>query len=93
MALAGLLEHWRGEEEELWSMAILTTSANSLVRPLHDRMPVIIGPRDLDPTLHDPAALAPLLAPFPTEELMAYRVDPRVGSPRADDPSLIDSVQ
>jgi putative SOS response-associated peptidase YedK len=97
MVLAALLEHWRGEEEELWSMAILTTSANSMVRPLHDRMPVIIAPQDyatwLDPALHDPATLTPLLAPFPAEELMAYKVDPRVGNPKADDPSLVDPVQ
>lgn len=94
MAFAGLLEHWHRGDRELWTVAILTTTANALVRPIHDRMPVIIAPENfdawLDPENKEPAALLPLLVPFPDDEILAYRVHPRVGNPKSDDPGLID---
>lgn len=74
------------------SCAIVTTSANAVVAPIHDRMPVIIRPDDyaawLDPALQDPAILARLLAPSPPDELRAVRVGPRVNRPGEDDPGL-----
>lgn len=83
-AFAGLWERWdRGETgtgEPIESFTILTTEANELVRPIHDRMPVIIAPEDLarwlDPAAVDPADLEPLLAPFPSERLEAVKVGP-----------------
>jgi hypothetical protein len=49
-----LWEHWLGEEPAIDSCAIITTDANDVVRPLHDRMPVILDPRDY-PRWLDPA--------------------------------------
>src|SRR5665647_3364261 len=46
MAMGGLLEHWQGPEGDLATFTILTTSANSLMVKIHDRMPVIIKPED-----------------------------------------------
>ena len=40
MALAGLYDVWRGEQEELHSCSIITTGPNDLMRTIHDRMPV-----------------------------------------------------
>src|SRR5204863_400476 len=55
-AFAGLWDTWRRGDEPLESFTILTTSPNELVRPIHDRMPVIISPADferwLDPKVH-----------------------------------------
>ena len=42
--LAGLWESWMSEGEPLESFMIITTSPNELVRSVHDRMPVILGP-------------------------------------------------
>ena len=49
-AAAGLYEWWPGKDgaEPIESYTIITTAANELMRPLHDRMPVILHDRDHD---------------------------------------------
>lgn len=90
-AFAGLWERWQGSEGVVESCAIITTSANEVVAPLHDRMPVILPPRSLapwlDPTSQDAATLQPLLHPYPSEGMVAWPVSPRVNNPRHDDPA------
>ena len=53
-ALAGLWEHWRGPEGEVQTCTIVTTAANVVLAPIHDRMPVILDPASYDRWL-DPA--------------------------------------
>lgn len=89
-AFAGLWDRWEGPDEEaVETCTILTTPANAVLAPIHDRMPVILPPgeydRWLDPSLKDPDALAPLLVPFPPEGMLAYPVSPRVNAPSTDD--------
>lgn len=89
-ALAGLWDRWKAPDgEAIDSFTILTTEANDLVRPLHDRMPVILVPRDyelwLDPEVLDPRRLKLLLGPSPSNELVADPVDTRVNNPANDD--------
>jgi putative SOS response-associated peptidase YedK len=77
------------------SCAILTTSANSLMAPVHDRMPVII-PADayddwLSPRQRDPLALEKLLAPYHAAAMRAWPVTPRVGNAANDGPDLIEA--
>ncbi len=96
-AFAGLWDVWReGSAEEIRSCAIITTEPNPLIRKIHDRMPVILARRAeeiwLDPSVTDPSRLGELLLPYPSEELRAYRVSPRVNSPRNDDPRCIEPV-
>jgi putative SOS response-associated peptidase YedK len=96
-AFAGLWERWHGEDgKELQTCSIVTTDANSLLKPLHDRMPVILHKKDfsnwLDPALTDAKQLKPLLKPLPDEALQMYRVTPRMSSPRYDDPSCVESI-
>ncbi|HEY0128503.1 MAG TPA: SOS response-associated peptidase, partial [Rubrobacteraceae bacterium] len=44
---AGLWERWEGAGgETLYSCTILTTEANEVLRPVHDRMPVILHPEE-----------------------------------------------
>lgn len=96
-ALAGLYDLWRRREEEwLESFTILTTHPNSLLAPIHDRMPVIL-PRAahalwLDPTTEDAETLEPLLAPYPAEEMLATPVGTFVNSPRNDGPQCVEEV-
>jgi putative SOS response-associated peptidase YedK len=85
-AFAGLWDKWKKNGEPIESCTILTTDANELVAPLHDRMPVII-PRSayelwLDPKVNDPEMLRPLLVPYPASEMDAYPVSKVVNSPR-----------
>ncbi|OYV97512.1 MAG: hypothetical protein B7Z62_05925, partial [Deltaproteobacteria bacterium 37-65-8] len=68
---------------------ILTTAANTVLAPIHDRMPVILPPAEyarwLDPALKDTDSLAPLLVPFSPEDMLAFPVSPRVNAPSIDD--------
>jgi putative SOS response-associated peptidase YedK len=96
-AFAGLWDHWVGPQRgAIESCLILTTAANAIVRPLHDRMPVILAPAEysrwLDPNVQEPAALTPLLDSYPAGEMTAYPVSARVNSPSHDDPSCIEPV-
>jgi putative SOS response-associated peptidase YedK len=92
-AFAGLWEHWEGDGEVIESCTILTTEANELMRPIHDRMPVILLAEDydrwLDPKLDKPEAVQPLLRPYPSEALAAYPVTPLVNNPRNDRPECL----
>jgi putative SOS response-associated peptidase YedK len=94
-AFAGLWERWRGTEgTEIASCTLLTTEANELVRPIHDRMPVILDPRDyeawLDSEVNTPARVASLLRPSSAAEMVAIPVGLWVNDPRHDDPRCVD---
>jgi putative SOS response-associated peptidase YedK len=93
-AFAGLWDRWESPDEgAVETCTILTTAANDVLAPIHDRMPAIVPPREydrwLDPSLKDPDALAPLLVPFPPEEMLAFPVSPRVNAPSTDDEGCI----
>jgi putative SOS response-associated peptidase YedK len=91
-AFAGLWERWRDTVagQTLETCTILTTSSNSLVAGIHDRMPVILSPEDydqwLDPGVTDPARVANLLKPFEARLMRSYAVSERVNRVENDDP-------
>ena len=89
--LAGLYERWLAPDGAVVdSCTIITCDANALLRPLHDRMPVIIPPEDygrwLDPANSD---VTDLLAPYPAGAMTWHPVSARVNAVRNDDPSLV----
>jgi len=82
---AGLWERWEKGESPVQSCCVLTTEPNTLMKGIHNRMPVILRPEDyarwLDP--RTPAAeLEKLMVPLSGEDLEAYPVDTRVNNPR-----------
>jgi putative SOS response-associated peptidase YedK len=94
LAFAGLWEGWRGPDgEAVRSFAIVTTDANADMRPIHDRMPVILEPADwpvwLGEAAGDPAAL---LRPSPDGTLRAWPISARVNAPRHNGPDLLAAV-
>jgi putative SOS response-associated peptidase YedK len=95
-AFAGLWELWKGEEE-IESFTIIVTDANDFLKPIHDRMPVILDPKDyalwLDPDAHAANDLKPLLRPCPSDKLSAYPVSRFVNSPKNDDPACIEPLR
>ncbi|MCS6881386.1 MAG: SOS response-associated peptidase [Oscillochloridaceae bacterium] len=96
-AMAGLWEHWQAPDGAwIQSCTILTTTANELLQPLHDRMPVILAPEHyplwLDPSVHDAGPLQALLGPYPAECMRVYPVGPAVNSVRNDGPGLIEPL-
>jgi putative SOS response-associated peptidase YedK len=99
MAFAGLWEIWHDpsapDADPLRSCAIVTTSANELMAPIHDRIPVVLNPRDwaawLDPA-SSPSVVLRLLAPPPSEGFEAYPVGSLVNNVRNDGPELLDPL-
>jgi putative SOS response-associated peptidase YedK len=95
-AFAGLYDVWRDAEgTELYSYTIITTAPNELVAPIHNRMPVILHPDDEGTWLNketNPARLQALLAPYPAEEMEAYRVSRAVNNPANESAELMQPV-
>jgi putative SOS response-associated peptidase YedK len=93
-AFAGLYDVWRDREgQELKTYTIITTTANGVVAPIHDRMPVILKQADeatwLDPGLRDQAALQRLLAPYDAEQMEFFPVSTRVNDPRHESADVL----
>ena len=90
--LAGLWENWKDPASGEWlrTFCVLTTRANSLVRPIHNRMPLILKPADYGRWLSDEDDPRDLLKPFPLEPMTMWPVSTRVNSPKNDDPSIIE---
>jgi len=91
-AFAGLWEFWRSPEgEPIRSCTIITTEANGLVKPVHERMPVMLSGEPLWAWLEDQpqAYLLSLLRPYPAEEMAAFPVSAMVNRPELDTPDLI----
>lgn len=95
-AIAGLYEFWKGPDGPVQTATLLTTAPNALMEPIHDRMPVIVAPRDyelwLDPGVQDGEALRHLYAPCPPDAFEAYEVGKAVNNPRNQGPELIAAV-
>lgn len=96
-AFAGLWDVWKTPEgDTLLSFTIITTRANELMERIHDRMPVILNEKDeakwLDPEFKDTDKLSSLLQPYPSEQMVAYKVSTIVNSPQNDTPACIKPV-
>ena len=97
MAFAGLFEHWVSQEgEDVYSYTIVTTEANTLIQPLHERMPVILPPEHydywLDPNNENLEGLQNLLQPFPMDQMSTYRVSTEVNTPKNNYPELLQPI-
>ena len=100
LLFAGLYESWRDPATEAWqrTFTIVTTSANEVVAPVHDRMPVILREGDIDEWLFVPGADAEaqaeragrLLRPAAAASLVATEVSNRVNSVANDDPACLE---
>jgi len=92
-ALAGLYDTWLDPDgQELDTYTIVTTSANSFMERLHNRMPVIL-PQDREDMWLDPATplsgLVSLMSPFAPQKMVAAPASQRVNSVRNDDAGLL----
>ena len=97
MIFAGLWDHWKPEEGEvIESCSILTTSTNALIKPLHDRMPVILDINDLDlwldPHITESEQLKSLFKPYTPEKMEMYPVSDIVNSPKNDSAKCIERI-
>lgn len=93
-AFAGLWESWHGADgAPLETFAIITTEPNELMRPIHDRFPVMLAPDQfgqwLDPGVTEPDELAPLLRAPPSDTLTANTVSRHVSNVRHEGPECL----
>jgi putative SOS response-associated peptidase YedK len=93
-AFAGLWEIWNSPDgDQIKSACILTTSPNQIVKPVHERMPVILDSADyqawLDPDEIKSEDLQDLMKPFPGERMDSYPVSTYVNSPKNNSPLCI----
>lgn len=97
MIFAGLWDIWRDPaapaNNPLKSFAIITTAANALLQPLHDRMPVLL-PADrwaawLGETAASQSELTAMLRPYPDGAMRFWPVDRRIGNVANDSPDLL----
>jgi putative SOS response-associated peptidase YedK len=97
LAFAGLWDRWQDPSDEtVDSFTIITTTPNTLLAPIHDRMPVILAPHAiddwLDTTRRDMEHLHALLRPCPEEEMTAYPVSRYVNKPSNEGPECVTPV-
>jgi len=97
-AFAGLWDRWVNPSGEIVeSCSILTTTANSLTRDVHDRMPVILAKDDydlwLDPGMNNSKGACELLKPLAASQMRKYAVSTRINTVQNDDESCAAPVE
>ncbi len=91
-AFAGLWDYWKKPDGEIiHSFAIITTEANELMEPVHDRMPVILEKQNFNDWLFEKndESIHKLLKPFPSDKMKKYRVPEAVNKVSAEGAELI----
>ena len=96
-SFAGLWDEWldKSTGEILHTYTIITTTANELVKPIHDRMPVMLSPEVEELWLDENESqdeLLSLLQPYDPDEMKAYPVSPLVNSAHNNVPEVINSL-
>ncbi len=90
MAFAGVWQVWERDGARHVTCAIVTCAANDTLRPLHDRMPVILAPQDWPLWLGEGGhGAATLMRPAPPEALQVWRVGSGVNSNRTEGADLL----
>jgi len=97
-SLAGLWEHWQSKEGKVVeSCSIIVTDANAVLKPIHDRMPVILDPENyttwLDPNNEDTDKLTSLLTPYSDASMEAYPVSTRMNNPSYNEQGCIKPLE
>ena len=96
-AFAGLWDQWRSPDgQTVESCTILTTTPNSLVADIHDRMPVIVPPDKydawLDPDTNDFEAIRDVLRPYDADLMRRYPVSRKLNNAKNDDAESASAV-
>jgi len=90
--IGGIWDVWHAREPEaLFTFTVLTTLPNDVSVTVHDRMPLIVQPQDYARWLdRENDNVADILAPYPSDRMVAYAVSRRVNDPKNDDAKLIE---
>lgn len=96
-AFAGLWDSWLATSgHTINSCTIITTIPNEIIKPIHNRMPVILPKNQeeqwLDTSISDVESIKSLLKPLPAELMNVYEISSLINSPRNNNPELIAKV-
>ncbi|MFD2616400.1 SOS response-associated peptidase [Terrilactibacillus laevilacticus] len=95
-AMAGLWDKWQHNDQTLTTCTIITTAANTLMKEIHHRMPVILTKEAetiwLDRSIKDSQLLKSLLNPYKPDQMTYHPVSTQVNNVRLDDVSLISNI-
>ena len=96
-SFAGLYDRWRDSAgNELKTFTIITTDANNTLKPIHNRMPVILEKefeeKWIDTKFQDVNYLMQMLKPYPDDNMLTYAVSSEVNNPKNDNPKLLRKV-
>jgi putative SOS response-associated peptidase YedK len=96
-AFAGLWESWKNNENQIVeSCTIITTTANEILTPIHERMPVILASENydlwLDVNENNPDKLSEILRPAPDGEIKVEAVSTKVNNAKYDRPDCLEKV-
>jgi putative SOS response-associated peptidase YedK len=93
---AGLWDRWKQPDGNLLrTYTIVTTESNDVLRPIHNRMPVMLSNDDALKWLAVDDEIAHaliLLKPYPPEKMEGYDVSPIVNNPRDDSPECVQPI-
>ena len=94
---AGLFDKWISPDgEEIKSCTIITTESNELLKPIHNRMPVIIPKEEialwLNPDMQNEKQILTVLKQFHSQKMEYYEVSKTVNSPANNSPDCIKPV-
>ncbi len=93
VVFAGLWDEWQGEEESILSCTIITKASSGQLRPLHDRMPVMLDPESASQWLDSkPEWSKQLLEDISLPKIEIYKVGRAVNNPRSQGQGLIEPV-
>jgi len=94
-AFAGLWSEWNEGEKILQTFTILTTQANRQLKPIHERMPVILSEDTYLSWLDrqsSPDLLKTLLLPYPEGLLTHHEISKKINSPKNDTPDCLEAI-
>lgn len=95
-SFAGLYDTWLSPEgEKISTCTIITTEPNELVKPIHNRMPVILDEKNEQKWLEldqQPDVLHAMLKPYDADDMYAYPVSPLVGHVKNDSEACIEEI-
>ena len=96
-AFAGISSNWKAPDKTiLKTCSIVTTTPNTFMEKIHDRMPAIL-PKEVEsewinPKIQDKKEILAMIKTYPAKEMAAYAVSSLVNSPTNNNPKVIEKV-
>jgi len=94
-AFASIWEVWKKEKKTVTSCSIITTTSNTLLEPIHDRMPVILEQKHENKWLSEKTTVdqaLKLMAPYPAKKMEAYPLSSLVNSPKNNTKAILEPL-